>query len=285
MGKRKTGDKRRDPPPKKTKQTSSSTSRNTRPRSQNNVTITEEPGNHCLTRSRSRSRNSNTSAAASTSTMVPQREPVAAQDNGTGGTTSQQPPRPQTSGEVPIRSDLSLGGINRNHTTSSTISSSFPSIVPSTNFLQGTMERQRESQPSPSQYGITSRGQIDDTYPQNEQTSHTATVPQGLPQGLGARSHTYHPNQSPLHPTGDRLGTSTPQNIRGKIWRGEFIDFNILVDSQDNTTRVMQDAAAQERANLTVAQVEGTWVLKPSIPRPKISFSPSKRGQTRFLYT
>ena len=75
-------------------------------------------------------------------------------------------------------------------------------------------------------------------------------------------------NQSPLHPAGDRLGTSTPQNIREKIWRGEFIDFNVLVDSQDNATQVMQDAAEQERANLTVAQVEGMWVLKPFTPPP-----------------
>ena len=249
MGKRKSRDKRQDPPPKKPKQTS--TSRKTR--AQN--TVTEEPGpepgnqQYCLTRSRSRSRNTN--AAAATTVPQAQREPAAAQADRAGGTTSQQPPHPRTSGEVP-----------RTY-TSSTISSSFPSRVTSTNFLQGNMER--ESQPRlPSQYGIS---QTDDTVQQNEQTSYTE--PQGLPQGPGARSRTYHPNQSPLHPASDRLGTSTPQNIRGKIWRGEFIDLTVLVDSQDNATQVMQDAAEQERANLTVAQVEGTWVLKPFTPPPK----------------
>ena len=240
-------------------------------------TVTEEPGpepgnqQYCPTRSRSRSRN--TKAAAATTVPQAQREPAAAQADRAGGTTSQQPPHPRTSGEVP-----------RNY-TSSTISSSFPSIVPSTNFLQGSMER--ESQPS--QYGIS---QTDDTdlVQQNEQTSYTEPQGQGLPQGPGARSRTYHPNQSPLHPASDRLGTSTPQNIREKIWRGEFIDLNVLlVDSQDKATQVMQNAAEQERANLTVAQVEGTWVLKPFTPPPpprlKIRFSPSKRGRMRFLYT
>ena len=75
-----------------------------------------------------------------------------------------------------------------------------------------------------------------------------------------------------------------PQNIREKIWRGEFIDLNVLVDSQDNATQVMQDAAEQERANLTVAQVEGTWVLKPFTPRPKIRFfSPIEAWTNAFL--
>lgn len=275
MGKR----KRQDPPPKKSKRTS--TPRNTR--AQN--TVTDESGKDSPTRSSLRRRNTN-AAAEST---APQREPASAQADGAVGTSGPQPPHPRTAGECPIRTEslqssvsqsnnhsrhhtdvdsspLALEGRNRNF-TSSTISSSFPSIVPNTNFLRGNMER--ESQPS--QYGISQTDHTD-LGQQNEQTSHTQPQGQGLPQeGPGAHSRTYHPvpHQSPLHPAGDRLGTSTPQNIREKIWKGEFIDLNGLVDSQYNATRFMQDVAEQERANLTVAQVEGTWVLKPYTPPPK----------------
>ncbi|XP_072178778.1 uncharacterized protein [Diadema setosum] len=292
MGKRKTRDKGQDPPPKKVKQTSKAS----RKRAQSTVTDAEAPGNQQQVnppRTRTRRRNGGTSAAAETT--APQREPSAAQADVAVGMTGQQPPHPRTPGEFPMHMLLDSqqtpvnqsNNLNRQHTeidgrllegtnrfvTSPTIPSSFPSIVPNANFLLGNMER--GSQPSPGQCAGSQPGDTNPDQQQNEQPNHTEPQAQGLPQnlqrpstGTHIHSHTYHQHQSPLHPAGDRLGTSIPHNIREKIWKGEFIDLNLLIDNQDHATQVMQDMAEQERANLTVAQVDGTWVLKPVTPPP-----------------
>nr|XP_054775301.1 uncharacterized protein LOC129283562 [Lytechinus pictus] len=72
----------------------------------------------------------------------------------------------------------------------------------------------------------------------------------------------HHPHYSPLNPVGDTLGESIPQSIKEKIWKGEYVDLNLLVNAQDVASNTLREAAEQ-RTNLAIAEEEGKWVLKP----------------------
>ncbi|XP_063967836.1 uncharacterized protein LOC135157151 [Lytechinus pictus] len=72
----------------------------------------------------------------------------------------------------------------------------------------------------------------------------------------------HHPHHSPLNPVGDTLGVSIPQSIKEKIWKGEYVNLNLLVNAQDVASHTLREAAEQ-RTNLAIAEEEGKWVLKP----------------------
>lgn len=58
----------------------------------------------------------------------------------------------------------------------------------------------------------------------------------------------------------DTLGNNVPQNIKEKIWKGKYIDLNIL-DTQGNSTHTSQEMGENQGSNLAIIYEGGRLVL------------------------
>lgn len=150
------------------------------------------------------------------------------------------------------------GADNSHITGANPLLTSFPTIVPHVDLESGNQGHVSR--------GIQYRSRpIGSQYDNNSRPSYTGIGNSSVP-------HTEHrsgfavndsPPQSPLRPVGDRLGSAIPNNIREKIWKGEYVDFNVLVNAQEVTAHTQWEARDEQRTNLAMTQEDGRLVLKP----------------------
>ncbi len=78
---------------------------------------------------------------------------------------------------------------------------------------------------------------------------------------------------NPLSPQGEYLGASVPQNIKERIWKGEYVEFSLLIPNRSSTARAKifaESGIEQMGSELTVFQKGQQIVFRPTGPKRQI---------------
>ena len=89
--------------------------------------------------------------------------------------------------------------------------------------------------------------------------------------GLGPNQQTAAAFNSPLSPRSEHLGVAVPQNIKERIWKGEFVEFGVLLPGNSSSTASMaMGSNDQGESDLTFFQKGQQIVLRPATPKRNI---------------
>lgn len=114
---------------------------------------------------------------------------------------------------------------------------SFPSIVPNTGSLYAGFQLQITHNESDTRPRASHNLRDNEAHPPTRASSVGQSIQSGAiawdTRGEHSGAHIYNTDQSPLFSVTDRLGTKVHHNMKEKIWRGQYVDFNTLLETQN----------------------------------------------------